>query len=105
MPGESQTISKAVYSTEDIEKLSVTFHQYYFVEYFQIWFEFLKITMDMCRQRPGLCPIKAGVFTTTEVHDAVGPFTPHGLYRSMQTFHDPNGRLLGCVRIDLPYVR
>mmetsp|Transcript_59259 Transcript_59259/g.123770 ORF Transcript_59259/g.123770 Transcript_59259/m.123770 type:complete len:174 (+) Transcript_59259:94-615(+) len=102
--GEKQVVTKFGVAAADVPALTVTYRQLYHLPLLDRWVEFIHISVDLCRERSGLCPIRAGPFSTAEQHPPVNPLSPHGLYRSLQTFHDPRGTLLGCVRIDVPYV-
>ena len=50
-------ITKTGFSTVDLEKVFVTYHQYYYVEPLNYWFEFLRVTVDLCKVLfPSSCP-------------------------------------------------
>ncbi len=103
--GQEQVITESAVSTKYIEKMYVTVQHYYFVECIGTWFQFLHVTMDMCKERPGLCPIRPGNISISDQHQPLSRITPFGMYRSKQTFYNPKGEILGCVCLDLPYVR
>ena len=55
--GDKQVITKTGFSTVDLEKVFVTYHQYYYVEPLNYWFEFLRVTVDLCKVLfPSSCP-------------------------------------------------
>jgi hypothetical protein len=42
-------VTKAGFSTADLESVFVTYHQFYYVEPLDYWFEFLRVTVDLCK--------------------------------------------------------
>ena len=51
LAGEKQVVTKTGFSTADLESVYVTYHQYYYVEPLDYWFEFLRVTVDLCKVR------------------------------------------------------
>ena len=52
--GEKQVVTKTGFSTADLDQIFVSYHQYYYVQQFDYWFEFLQVTVDLCKVRPPL---------------------------------------------------
>ncbi len=105
MPGDDQFLTRYGFATADVPALSITYRQSYLSNPRGRWIESPgRVTIDLCRESPGLCPIRAGNFAIAgRALNPINPFSPHGMYRSLQSLHDPAGNLLGCVRIDVPY--
>jgi hypothetical protein len=68
------------------------------------WIRFLKINVDVCKDHPDMCPLRAGQhFNTTAKHPKLNPLTPHGWYRSRQIYHNGD-ETVGCADMIIEYV-
>ncbi len=105
-------------STEELEEITTDYHQFYYL-FNKYWITFLKVNnVNECDEHDGtnhlpnngavdgpLCPLKANtpthIFT---IHPALNRYTPYGLYRSRQIYHNGlTGEALGCVDMQFQY--
>jgi hypothetical protein len=103
---ETQFINKTMhFNNVSYSNITCEYEQYWKV--LGQWFRFLDLRVDSCAEHPTMCNAKPNteIFVETK-HPPLNPLTPHGMYRSKQTYRDGStNEVIGCVDMMIPYVK
>ena len=103
---ETQYINKTMHFTyKSYSNITCEYEQFWRVA--GHWFRFLDLRVNTCAEHPDMCNAKINteIFVETK-HPPLNPLTPHGMYRSKQTYRDGSTQeVIGCVDMMIPYVK
>lgn len=105
---------------QELQEITTDFHQFYYVKILQKWMTFLFVkNINECEEHDGtnrlpsgnetiidgpLCPLKANQPTHIfSIHPPLNTFTPYGMYRSRQVYHNAAGQKIGCADMQFEY--